>query len=145
MLFLEKIAAISSPYADWITELVVRYVRGVDDGLNVVLKWDETRGKDFQCIAQMVLCIENLPARTDPKTPKVAMWLHRVDPPSRQFKQQIVSVLQKYWYIASDPELNRAFKSIDAKVAPVEFVFVGMFSFLIHCTRCPEDIYFSLL
>ncbi|EJD03075.1 uncharacterized protein FOMMEDRAFT_156447 [Fomitiporia mediterranea MF3/22] len=122
----EKIAAISSPYADWITELDNKHIRGVDDGLNVVIRWDASRGKHFLCIAQLAYCCENLPRRTDPTTQKITAWLHRVDAPGEQFKQEMDQVLSKYWLIANSDELNQAFTEVKQIVAPVEFVFIGV-------------------
>lgn len=121
----EKLAAISSPYADWITELELRHVRSLDDGLNAVLRWDPNRGKGFQGIAQLVYCIENLPNRSDPTAAKIGAWLQRTSEPKHAFKQQIEEVLTKYWIIATTDNLKQAFTEFTQPVAPVEFIFIG--------------------
>ncbi|PAV18822.1 hypothetical protein PNOK_0566500 [Pyrrhoderma noxium] len=134
----EKLAAISSPYADWITELDHRHVRGIDDGLNMVLRWDASRGKHFMCIAQIAYCCENLPGRSDPISSKLSTWLNREDAPGHQLKEEINDLLARYWHLASTEEFKHGFAKIKQIVAPVEFVFVGV---LIHVLRdCSDEI-----
>ncbi|KAH8119271.1 hypothetical protein DFH11DRAFT_1686192 [Phellopilus nigrolimitatus] len=122
----EKLAAISSPYADWITELDVKHIRDADDGLGTRILWDSRRGKHFQCLAQMIYCCERLPLRSDPSSAKLTSWLHRLDAPGQQFKQEIENVLNSYWIIASSEDLRAPFTVVKQMVAPVEFVFIGV-------------------
>ncbi|KAI5123694.1 hypothetical protein M0805_001722 [Coniferiporia weirii] len=133
----EKLAAISTPYADWITELDIKHIRA-DDGLGTVIPWDSRRGKHFQNVAQIVYCIEKLPARTEPSTAKLATWLQRVDPPGQQFKQEIESVLNAYWVIASTNSLKKPFSAMKQVVAPVEFVFIGVL--LAVLSDCSDEV-----
>lgn len=138
----EKLAAISSPYANWITELDYKHVRDDAQGLVTLIKFNYKRGAHFQCLAQMVYCIEKLPGRSEPTTTRVQSWLKRVDAPGPQLQREIEAVLGTYWFIANDENLKRPF-DVKNKVAPVEFVFIGkrsMFSgFLIpdFCNRRP--------
>ncbi|KAL5507364.1 hypothetical protein ACEPAH_6820 [Sanghuangporus vaninii] len=134
----EKLAAISSPYADWISELDIRHVRGVDDGLNIVLKWDASRGKHFQCIAQLVYCVENLPKRSMPTSVTLAGWLQRPNEPKESLKQEIEQVLKKYWIIASTDHLKQGFTVVRQMVAPVEFIFIGVLIAVL--LRCEDEV-----
>lgn len=120
----EKLQAISSPWAEWIADLHIRHVNS-EDGLAKVLEWDTKRGRDFQCIAQMVYCCGSLPDQALPTAQKLERWLSRVDRPGDGFKSHIVDALNTFWHIASTPELNAAFHRVEKRVAPVEFVFIG--------------------
>jgi hypothetical protein len=55
-------------------------------------------------------------------------WLVRVDSPGHAFKTVINEVLTEFSYIATDLQLQYGFKSIDKRLAPVEFVFIGALS-----------------
>lgn len=132
----EKLAAISSPYADWISELDYRHIRGIDDGLGEKLRWDSNRGKHFQGIAQIAFCIENLPDRSEPTSVKLNAWLNRVDPPSQKFKEEIEDVLKRYWEIATNEKLRHGLTDKKTKVSPVEFAFIGV---LIYILRYCDD------
>lgn len=124
----EKLAAISTPYADWITDLDAKHIQS-EDGLAFAIPWDSRRGKHFQCLAQIIFAIERLPARSDISTAKIGAWLQRQDPPGQQFKQKIEDVLYNYWRIATTVGLSKPFKSISQVVSPVEFVFIGVSPF----------------
>jgi hypothetical protein len=52
-------------------------------------------------------------------------WLLRVDNPTPSFKSLINDVLTEFYYIATTARLNYGFSSINKRLAPVEFVFVG--------------------
>ena len=124
-LIIEKLAAISSPFADWITSLDTKHIRDEHDGLAECINWDSRRGKHFQNLAQMILCIENLPQRTSPTTQKLSNWLRREDPPSQSLREQIERVLNKYWVIAKTKKLRAPFEDHSKLVSPIEFVFIG--------------------
>ncbi|EGN99785.1 hypothetical protein SERLA73DRAFT_179998 [Serpula lacrymans var. lacrymans S7.3] len=127
----EKLQAIASPWAEWIAALDGRHVDG-DDGLASVLTWDIKRGRDFQCIAQFVYCCDGLPDHLLPTAQKLEKWLVRVDSPPHTFKQQISDVLSEFWHIAKTPALNAAFVKVDKRVAPVEFVFIGVLLYVMR-------------
>ncbi|KAF9244925.1 hypothetical protein BU15DRAFT_85765 [Melanogaster broomeanus] len=120
----EKLQAISSPWGEWIGDLETRHVN-CEGGLGEVLLWDTKRGRDFQCIAQLVYCCHSLPDHALPTAHKLEKWLSRGDKPNQAFKTQINDVLTEFGYIAMTPELNAAFTKVDKRVAPVEFVFIG--------------------
>ncbi|KAH7920066.1 hypothetical protein BV22DRAFT_1040298 [Leucogyrophana mollusca] len=127
----EKLQAISSPWAEWISDLEARHVLS-DQGLAEVLEWDTTRGRDFQCIAQLVYCCDGLPDQLLPTAQKLEKWLTRVDSPPPTFKTQMNDVLSAFWHIASNRTLNAAFVKVDKRVAPVEFVFIGVLLYVLR-------------
>jgi len=126
----ERLQAISSPWATLIGDLETQFV-SAEDGLANVLQWDTKRGRDFQCIAQLIFCCDKLPEQTGPPSmQKLSKWLLRDDQPPPKLKSNIKDVLVSFRYIASRPELNSAFSKIQARVAPVEFVFIGVLLYL---------------
>ncbi|KAG1862585.1 hypothetical protein DFJ58DRAFT_233981 [Suillus subalutaceus] len=128
----EKLQAISSPWADWIADLELRHVNVDNKGLASVLEWDTTRGRDFQCIAQLIYCCDGLSDRPLPTAQKLEKWMKRVDNPPTAFMTLINNVLSDFWHIATSSELNAAFTEVDKRVAPVEFVFVGVILFVLR-------------
>jgi len=124
--FTEKLQAIASPWAEWIGELEAQHVTS-DGGLSTIIDWDTSRGRDFQCLAQLVYCCDGLPQQLLPTNQKLEKWLIRIDKPTPAFKTQINSVLSAFWYIASTKGLDKGFTEIGKRVAPVEFVFIGSF------------------
>ena len=116
--------AIASPWADWISDLELRHVN-CDGGLAEVLEWDTRRGRDFQCIAQMVYCCDLLPDHALPSAQKLEKWMSRVDKPNQVFKNNIGDALNEFGYLAMTAGLNMGFEQVDKRVAPVEFVFIG--------------------
>ncbi|KAK2466267.1 hypothetical protein APHAL10511_001909 [Amanita phalloides] len=121
----EKLQAISSPWANWISELEMRHV-SVDGGLSSRFEWDTKRGRDFQNIAHFVYCCDGLPNEYLPTTQKLEKWLARVDPPGEQFKNEIDDTLRELWMIAKEKQHNKGFTAIGKRLAPVEFVFIGV-------------------
>jgi hypothetical protein len=131
----ERLQAISSPWAAWIGNLESQFV-SAENGLANVLQWDTKRGRDFQCIAQLIYCCDNIPNQTGPPSmQKLSKWLLREDQPPETFKSRINEVLTSFRHIASSADLNSAFIKITARVAPVEFVFIG---------RCGPSTFFAV-
>ncbi|KAI6046100.1 hypothetical protein EDC04DRAFT_1872864 [Pisolithus marmoratus] len=126
----EKLQAISSPWAEWIADLHTRHVN-TEGALAQVLEWDTRRGRDFQCIAQMVYCCDSLPEHALPTAQKLEKWLSRIDKPTHSFKARIDNTLNAFWHIADADNLNAAFNQVDKRVAPVEFVFIGALLFVL--------------
>jgi hypothetical protein len=62
-----------------------------------------------------------------------SQWLTRADPPGQQFKQDIDQALDEFGRIATDPTLRMGFTKINKRIAPVEFVFIGVVSFPTLC------------
>ncbi|KAF9008994.1 hypothetical protein BDQ17DRAFT_1349335 [Cyathus striatus] len=135
----EKLQAISSPWAEWVSGLEARHV-AVEGGLTDVLTWDTKRGRNFQNLAHLVYCCDGVPEEERlPTAQKIEKWLSRTDHPSEKFKMDMEQVLQDYWRIAQDDQLNRGFKKIPAaRVAPVEFIFIGVLLYVLK-KRSYED------
>lgn len=121
----EKLQAIESPRADWITRLSTKNLNS-DESLGDKIQVDLKRGRDFQSLAQLVYCCDGIPEPRIPTATKLEAWMALSDKPLRDFQKTIDDVLSKFWWIASKSELNMGFVKIDKRVAPVEFVFIGM-------------------
>lgn len=89
------------------------------------MDWDTSRGRDFQCIAQMVYCCDGLPDYLLPTAQKLEKWLVRVDAPTEGFMARVDKALTEFWYLASTKHLDKGLKKFEKRVAPVEFVFIG--------------------
>jgi hypothetical protein len=123
----ERLQAISSPWANYITHLEKTHLT-IDGGLVDQIAFDETRGRAFQNTAQLVFCCAGLPAtQRIPTAAKLEKWLTSPDEkPSAAFKDAMTGVLTRLWELAGDPELDAPFRQFKAKVSPVEFVYIGM-------------------
>ncbi|KAI0915786.1 hypothetical protein AcV5_003610 [Taiwanofungus camphoratus] len=139
----EKLQAIPSPWSEWISDLDTRYINN-DDGITDIVDVDMKRGRDFQSLAQLVYCCDAYPEHAIPTAQKMEQWLVRMDLPNPAFKTAVNDVLTEFWYIAHTPRLAQAFTKIQKRVAPVEFVFIGVVLFALrdasHETRA-EEIY----
>lgn len=122
----EKLQAISSPWADYITHLEKTHVT-IDGGLVDAIQFDDTRGRAFQNVAQLVFCCAGLPAaQRIPSAAKLEKWLMSPDErPSGTFRDAMGAVLDRLWEIARSTEHDAPFRRFKAKVSPVEFVFIG--------------------
>ncbi|KAG6857101.1 hypothetical protein H0H87_009662 [Tephrocybe sp. NHM501043] len=130
----EKLQALSSPWAQWIRDLERQHV-SVDGGLASVLDWDVKRGRDYQNIAHLVCCCDYFPDKEEtPTTASITKWISREDPPTEQFKSEITKVLVDLWQIGSNEDLNEGLKSkkIGSRIAPVEFIFIGVLLFVMR-------------
>ena len=124
----EKLQAITSPWANYITHLEKTHVT-IDGGLVDVIAFDDTRGRAFQNIAQLVYCSAGLPAaQRIPSPAKLEKWLTAPDErPAAAFREALGAVLDRLWEIARNVDLDAPFRRFKAKVSPVEFVFIGGF------------------
>jgi hypothetical protein len=122
----EKLQAISSPWANYITHLEKTHVT-IDGGLVDQIAFDDTRGRAFQNVAQFVYCCAGLPAaQRVPTAVKLEKWLIAPDErPSAAFQDAMGAVLSRLWELARSEELDAPFRRFKAKIAPVEFVFIG--------------------
>lgn len=73
------------------------------------------------------------PERSQPLSKNLDKWLSRMEPPKEEFKALIRDLLSRFWHIADDPRLNFAFRDIQKRVAPAEFVFTGESCFSARC------------
>ncbi|KAJ7507902.1 hypothetical protein B0H11DRAFT_2314839, partial [Mycena galericulata] len=131
----EKLAAIASPWSEWISKLESRHI-SIEGGLSQVLDWDTKRGREFQNVAQFVYVCDGYPATENiPTAPKMENWLARVDAPPEQFKEDIDEALNEFGHLASDDTLNFGFaigKASRSKLAPVEFVYIGVLLYVLR-------------
>lgn len=123
-MYTERLQAISSPWADWIHELDSSVMLG-ETGVSSNIKLDITRGRHFQLLAMFVCCCQCLPETTTPTAPKLELFVSRAAPPTNVFKSEVTGVLASLDRLVRDPALNEGFSSFSARVAPVEFVFIG--------------------
>ncbi|TFK52057.1 hypothetical protein OE88DRAFT_1658834 [Heliocybe sulcata] len=127
----EKMQAISSPRATWISSLQEKWVLSDTHGLATILDWDIQRGRDFQNIAQFVYLCEDWPNQTVPTSKKIAGWLEGGEPPREAFKKRVEKVLATMLRIARHARLGKGFRKPHPRVAPVEFIFIGVMLYLI--------------
>ena len=122
----EKLQAISSPWANYITILEKTHLT-IDGGLIDKISFDDSRGRAFQNVAQLVYCCAGLPAaQRIPTAAKLEKWLTSEDEsPSAAFQRSMAVVLGRLWEIACSEKLDAPFRRFKAKVAPVEFVYIG--------------------
>ncbi|KAJ7498833.1 hypothetical protein FB451DRAFT_11880 [Mycena latifolia] len=127
----EKLAAIDSSWAEWISKLESRHI-SIEGGLSTALDWDTKRGREFQNVAQFVYCCDGYPeSQNVPTAPKMESWLSRLDAPGEQFKKDIDDALDEFGRLATDSHLNMGFK-IGRKLAPVEFVYIGVLLYVLR-------------
>ncbi|KAI0063589.1 hypothetical protein BV25DRAFT_1824146 [Artomyces pyxidatus] len=132
----EKMQAISSPWANWINELEGRYI-SVSGGLADLIQFATKRGRNFQNLASMAYCALGADDDLRPvaSAPKLTKWLNGTDGPTEGFKSKFNSALTRLLEIAPDDTLNQAFRKIEAKVAPVEFVYMGVLLYVMEDSR----------
>lgn len=124
--FAEKLQAIASPWANWISSLCARFI-DAPDGIPSVIDISLERGRSFQSLAQLVYCCHSYPETVTPSAGKIEQFLNGEDEPSNKFKREMVDVMTAFWHIANTEHLRYGFKKVKARVAPVEFVFIGTF------------------
>ncbi|KAI0666543.1 hypothetical protein C8Q78DRAFT_1107604 [Trametes maxima] len=127
----EKLQAIHSPWQEWISDLEARYIL-IEDGLTQKIDVDVARGRDFQLVAQLVYCCEQLPMHSQLSAKNLERFLMRTDLPSSELQATVRGVLTAFWHIAHTDELNYPFRDIKKRVAPVEFVFTGVLLYVLR-------------
>jgi hypothetical protein len=125
----EKLQAISSPWANYITLLEKTHLT-IDGGLIDKISFDDSRGRAFQNTAQLVYCCAGLPAaQRIPTAAKLEKWLTSQDErPSAAFKYAMADVLSRLWELACSEQLDAPFRLFKPKVSPVEFVYIGTYA-----------------
>lgn len=129
----------AEPSKRWLSELESRHVT-VENGLSHVLEWDTKRGRDYQNLAHFIFCCDRLPVEDLPTPQKLEVWLSREYPPTESFKKDIEAVLMDFWNMATDKSLNEAFRLINKRIAPVEFVFIGNTVVSMHVQELLSDL-----
>ncbi|KZT68263.1 hypothetical protein DAEQUDRAFT_728072 [Daedalea quercina L-15889] len=139
----EKLQAISSPWSDFVGELDARYIN-CDNGLTTIIDVDMKRGRDFQTLAQFVYCCRFYPEPVVPTAQKMEQWVSNGEEPEGWFKTALKEALTKFWHIGYSKTLNYGFTQIQKRVAPIEFVFIGVILYILRdCSdeMCAEEIY----
>ncbi|CAL1707411.1 unnamed protein product [Somion occarium] len=140
----EKLQAVSSAWATWISEIDSRYM-SCENGITDIVNVDIKRGRNFQSLAHLVYCCYGVPEQLTPTPSKLETFLTKTSPPDPEFKSSIVHVLNDIMAIAMDKNKNKAFTYIKHRIAPIEFVFMGVVLFVMmkHSTekQRAEEIY----
>ncbi|KAH9924478.1 uncharacterized protein B0H18DRAFT_1119998 [Fomitopsis serialis] len=139
----EKLQAISSPWSELVSELDARYIN-CDNGLTTIIDVDMKRGRDFQTLAQFVCCCKYYPERVIPTAKKMEQFVAGEDEPETWFKTALKEALTKFWHIGDNKRFNYGFRSIQKRVAPIEFVFIGVILYILRDCEdevCAEEIY----
>lgn len=111
----------------WLGTLDSRYMRG-EGGLATLIEIGVERAMGFQNLAHFVYCCEGIPNEERFATkPKIAPWVSSPEEPSSSLKKAIESTLRHFVTIATDRQYNQGFRTIEKKVAPVEFIFIGAY------------------
>ncbi|KAJ3541922.1 hypothetical protein NMY22_g3705 [Coprinellus aureogranulatus] len=125
----ERLQAVASPMAEWLSGLENQYIHN-EGGLASLIRLEVKRGRDFQNLAHMVFCCEGLPFEERFATShKVTPWMNREEAPSSSLKKAVEHTLRDFVTIATDKRYNQGFRTIEKKVAPVEFIFIGVLLF----------------
>ncbi|KAG7449116.1 uncharacterized protein BT62DRAFT_1052934 [Guyanagaster necrorhizus] len=119
----ERLQAISTPYSEWVGDLVQKFLR-VDGGISDFIIWDTKRSRDFSNLAYAMFCCDVIQTRPMLAAQKLESWLNRQDPPREQLKNEMQTLLKNICQIVSDKKYNSAFSKMSERVAPVEFVFM---------------------
>ncbi|KAI0743368.1 hypothetical protein C8Q80DRAFT_1220396 [Daedaleopsis nitida] len=128
----EKLQAIASPRNEWITsDLQPRFIFR-DDSLTQKIEVAIKRGQDFQLLAGLVYCCDEYPAQTQPNSRNLERWLMSRESPTEEFKTAMRDVLNAFWHIADNEDLNYGFKQIQKRVAPIEFTFTGVVLYILR-------------
>ena len=107
------------------------------DSLRTTINIAVSRASDFQHVAGLAYCCYKYPEQVFPTYSHLDRWLSQPDTLPEDFMEQVRETLTAFWYIASNEGFNHGFSQIDKRVAPAEFVFIGMSSnpaFTIHTT-----------
>ena len=119
--------SISSPWTDWIRIIQKKFV-DPKDGLRDSISWETSRGRDFQCLAALVICAHSYPTFQWPTGAPIERWLRRTDEPDESFRDRVENAISRFLEIATTPDLEYCFsKATSKRVAPVEFAMIGMF------------------
>ncbi|KAF8516507.1 hypothetical protein JB92DRAFT_3310266 [Gautieria morchelliformis] len=120
----EKMQAISGPWPDLVREITNEYHLGVD-GISENMDLNHARARDFQNLAQLIYCVDQLPGQVQGTTMQVEKWLSREDGPSEGFRKRIHDVFKTFRDIARDKQLKAPLKK-PSRVAPAEFIMIGI-------------------
>ncbi|KAJ7436712.1 hypothetical protein FB451DRAFT_1108693, partial [Mycena latifolia] len=124
----EKLKVLTTPRAKFIRALQDGFLNSESAGLGgAALAWDRSRGSDFRCLAQTVQCIALSPKTTSIQATE--KWLADTAPMAPAFARDIEGTYRVFERLVADDARASGGKSTFAKIAPVEFITVGI---LVH-------------
>ncbi|OJT05809.1 hypothetical protein TRAPUB_3342 [Trametes pubescens] len=128
LFFAERLQAVSSPIANFIRELLEKYV---EDQLSTTIEWDTSRANDFRGLASSVYTMSKWPHITTlPSIGVIEKWLHDSEALDEELQQDVHNTFQLFCQLAKDKKLNKCFWLPNIKkVAPMEFLCISL---LIH-------------
>ncbi|BEJ12104.1 hypothetical protein CspHIS471_0205640 [Cutaneotrichosporon sp. HIS471] len=124
----EKLQALGGHWTTWITHLEKKYVvepGGLKDKLP---KFDIGRGRPFQVLASLCMIAYDPESKTFPTSTTITRFLERGDRPERSFQRKVEMTLAILVAIATD-FYDTAFETVEQRVAPVEFMGIGLLIF----------------
>ncbi|KIY49278.1 hypothetical protein FISHEDRAFT_72619 [Fistulina hepatica ATCC 64428] len=138
--FLDDACVRKPTIASWIEDLVKRHIQTRDDGLDTLLRWNQSRNRDFQNFLNAVYCCEGYPnERRIPLHSHITPWLKRSDAPSKQFKDDCDEAFHKFRKIAANENLRKDITAANETMSPVEFAFICVLLF-VHCNEELVDL-----
>lgn len=125
----EKLQAIPGPWPTWVVELIKKYVlEPYTLGDKNVLDWELRRGRPFQNIAGFIILAHDPDLVSVPAFKQIQTFFARGDSPDRHFKRKVEMTLSLFVNTATD-HFEQSFGVVQARVAPVEFVYVALLIF----------------
>ncbi len=96
-----------------------------EDGFGEDLDWGTDRGKDFQCLATIILLIDAYPNTAYPGVQRLEKWLYSTSPIPAKTRQDVLDTFRIFITLVKDKKYNTAF-SKPGRVSPVEFTMIGV-------------------
>lgn len=96
-----------------------------EDGFGEDLDWGTDRGKDFQCLATIILLIDAYPNTAYPGVQRLEKWLYSSSPIPAKTRQDVLDTFRIFITLVKDKKYNAAF-SKPGRVSPVEFTMIGV-------------------
>lgn len=129
----EKLQAISSLWTSWINSVNAEFVTS-KDGLQETLGISGKHASGYHALSHIAYCCSHLPKKqTMPTFTTLSKFLDQETSPPKNLQRDMADVMKKFTEIATTEKLRFGFSTIHQKVAPVEFVYIGLsFSPLLH-------------
>ncbi|KZS90804.1 hypothetical protein SISNIDRAFT_468310 [Sistotremastrum niveocremeum HHB9708] len=133
----EKLQALSSPWVNMVRDVVSRYVQP-ENMLGGAIDFDNSRSKDFHCVAQLLYYLDKADSgelfTTSKKTPAtvptaVALMklLTKKSPPEppASFIQRVTTAMDIFTALTKHDEYSPPFRR-PSRISPVEFVMIAV-------------------
>ncbi|TDL23503.1 hypothetical protein BD410DRAFT_897552 [Rickenella mellea] len=118
----ERMRAMKGPVASFVRDMQTQVQR--QNGFTDTLDWSSSRGREFQCIAEIINLCQNLPKRTYTASPGLEKWLSGTELPTASF----CKAMQEAFCVLSTlvREYNNTHFQKPAKISPVELLMIGV-------------------